>query len=133
MNDSRARYPNGNPFVLEDDSAYQAWRTDKLQQTSELLEKSDPVEIADLAAITPAEQDELFRRCEISNAVFYRDMQKTAAPAEASKKMRLFAEKLGLRIAEKHRSAGKDGIVSLQVSDSPSQKGYIPYSTKPMN
>jgi len=133
MNDSRASYPNGNPFVLEDDSAYQAWRTDKLQQTSELLEKSDPVEIADLAAITPAEQDELFRRCEISNAVFYRDMQKTAAPEEASKKMRLFAEKLGLRIAEKHRSAGKDGIVSLQVSDSPGQKGYIPYSTKPMN
>ncbi len=133
MNDSRASYPNGNPFVLEDDTAYQAWRTDKLQQTSELLEKSDPVEIGDLAAITPAEQDELFRRCEISNAVFYRDMQKTAAPEEASKKMRLFAEKLGLRIAEKHRSAGKDGIVSLQVSDSPGQKGYIPYSTKPMN
>ena len=133
MNDSRASFPNGDPFALDTDSAYQAWRTDKLQQTSELLEKSDPVEIGDLAAITTDEQDELFRRCEISNAVFYRDMQKTAVPAEASKKMRLFAEKLGLRIAEKHRSAGKDGIVSLQVSDSPGQKGYIPYSTKPMN
>ncbi len=133
MNNSQDKHPKGNPFALDDGAAYQAWRADKLQQTSELLEKSDPVEIDDLAAITPAVQDELFRRCEISNAVFYRDMQKTADPDTISKKLRLFAEKLGLRIAEKHRSAGKDGIVSLQVSDSPSQKGYIPYTTRPIN
>jgi alpha-ketoglutarate-dependent taurine dioxygenase len=60
-------------------------------------------------------------------------MQKNNEPNIVSKKLRHFAQNLGLRIAEKHRSAGKDGIVSLQVSDSVGKKGYIPYSKKPMN
>jgi len=119
--------------ISSGEAAYQAWREKKLKQASEFLGKTNPVQISDLSAITPAEHDELSRRCEVSNAVFYRDMQKTHLPDVVSSKLRHFAEKLGLRIAEKHRSAGKDGIVSLQVTDSPSQKGYIPYSTKPMN
>ncbi|MCP5073157.1 MAG: TauD/TfdA family dioxygenase [Rhodobacteraceae bacterium] len=44
-----------------------------------------------------------------------------------------FTNLMGLRIAERHRSAGKDGIVALQVSNKESQKGYIPYTTKPIN
>lgn len=47
--------------------------------------------------------------------------------------MRAFAESLGLRIAEKHRSAGGDGIVALRESDAPAQRGYIPYSKRKMN
>ncbi len=133
MNTLKAQHPNAAHWSLESDAAYQDWRKTKLKQASELLEKSELVPIGDLSAITPAEHDELSRRCEISNAVFYRDMQKNKAPEVVSEKLRHFAQYLGLRIAEKHRSAGKDGIVSLQVSDSSSQKGYIPYSQKPMN
>lgn len=133
LNNSKNQHPNQNQWSLDRNDPYQEWRKAKLEQASELLEKSDPVEIGDLSAITPAEHDELFRRCELSNAVFYREMQKTAAPDAASNLLRHFAANLGLRIAEKHRSAGKDGIVSLQVSDSVGQKGYIPYSKKPMN
>jgi len=112
---------------------YQAWRKIKLEQASDLLANSEPVLIGDLSAITPDEHDELFQLCDKSNAVFYRDAQKNDDPKVVSHVLRKFAEKLGLRIAEKHRSAGKDGIVSLQVSDSVGQKGYIPYSQKPMN
>ena len=133
MNTQKAQHPDRNQWSIASDAAYLEWREIKLQQASELLEKSDPVEIGDLSALTPDEHDELFRRCELSNAVFYRDMQKNNEPNIVSKKLRHFAQNLGLRIAEKHRSAGKDGIVSLQVSDSVSKKGYIPYSTKPMN
>jgi len=133
LNTLKALHPKSAHWSLERDAAYRNWRKTKLKQASELLEKSEPVQIGDLSAITPAEHDELFRRCEISNAVFYRDMQKNGTPDTVSKKLRHFAQYLGLRIAEKHRSAGKDGIVSLQVSDSVGQKGYIPYSKKPMN
>ncbi len=133
MDTLKAQHPNSAHWSLEGDAAYRDWRKIKLKQASELLEKSELVPIGDLSAITPAEHDELSRRCEISNAVFYRDMQKNRAPEVVSGKLRQFAQYLGLHIAEKHRSAGKDGIVSLQVSDSTSQKGYIPYSKKPMN
>ncbi len=133
MGKTESLWPQGSPWDLADDAAYRSWRDQKLEQAAELLEQSDPVEIADLSHLSAAEHDELFRRCEISNAAFYRDMQQTGAPERISEKLRHFAANLGLRIAEKHRSAGKDGIVPLQVSDSPSQKGYIPYSTRPMN
>ena len=133
LNIRKTQQPHHNQWSLESDAAYQDWRKIKQEQASELLEKSDPVEIGDLSAITSAEHNELFRRCELTNAVFYRDMQKTGDPDAVSNLLRHFAANLGLRIAEKHRSAGKDGIVSLQVSDSVGQKGYIPYSKKPMN
>ncbi|WP_456386531.1 TauD/TfdA family dioxygenase [Profundibacter sp.] len=133
MESHATQYPDRFSLISALDGDYQAWRKVKLQQASDLLANSEPVLIGDLSAITPAEHDELYRRCEISNAVFYRDMQKTSDPDTVSHLLRQFAQNMGLRIAEKHRSAGKDGIVSLQVSDSAAQKGYIPYSQKPMN
>jgi len=127
------KYPDSFSLNSADEHHYQAWRADKLQQASDLLANSGPVVIDDLSAPTDAEHDELFRRCEISSAVFYRDGQQNTDPDVVSELLRHFAQNMGLRIAEKHRSAGKDGIVSLQVSDSVTQKGYIPYSRKPMN
>lgn len=133
MDPHNIKYPDRFSLISVSDSDYQAWRAVKLQQASDLLVNSEPVSIADLSALTLAEHDELSRRCEISGAVFYRDLQKNNDPDVVSQLLRHFAQTLGLRIAEKHRSAGKDGIVSLQVSDSVDQKGYIPYSTRPMN
>lgn len=133
MESHAPQFPDRFSLNTSSDADYQAWRSAKLKQASDLLENSEPVLIGDLSAITPAEHDELFRRCELSNAVFYRDQQKTYAPEAVSTLLRKFAENMGLRIAEKHRSAGKDGIVSLQISDSVDQAGYIPYSKKPMN
>ena len=133
MESLNTKYPDRFSLILATDSDYQAWRVVKLQQASDLLANSEPVPIGDLSKLTPAEHDELSRRCEISGAAFYHDTQKTADPDVVSQRLRHFAQNMGLRIAEKHRSAGKDGIVSLQVSDSVGQKGYIPYSKKPMN
>lgn len=133
MESHAPQFPDKFSLDSSSDADYQAWRSAKLKQASDLLENFEPVLIGDLSAITPAEHDELFRRCELSNAVFYRDQQKTNAPEAVSTLLRKFAENMGLRIAEKHRSAGKDGIVSLQISDSVDQAGYIPYTKKPMN
>ncbi len=69
------------------------------------------------------------RRCGATNLALYQ----TDPTADPRRTLRAFADAFGLRIAEKHRSAGGDGIVALTESDAPGQKGYIPYSKRGMN
>lgn len=114
-------------------AGYTGWRAEKLRQASELAKETLILPIDDIANLKPDERDEIYNRCEISNAVLYRDMAHEAAPELISSRLRQFANSLGLRIAEKHRSAGNDGIVSLQESESAGKKGYIPYSKRPIN
>ncbi|SMH44065.1 TauD/TfdA family dioxygenase [Maritimibacter sp. HL-12] len=96
---------------------------------AEEMKSAGFVEIADLANPTEAEKSELIRRCKAANLALYH-----VADSENHRAgLRAFAEAFGLRIAEKHRSAGGDGIVALRESDAPSQKGYIPYTKRKMN
>ncbi|WP_281840372.1 TauD/TfdA family dioxygenase [Sinisalibacter aestuarii] len=85
--------------------------------------------MADLANPSEPEKSELIRRCGAANLALYQTSESSAR----REKLRAFADAMGLRIAEKHRSAGGDGIVALRESDAPSQKGYIPYSKRKMN
>ncbi|MEZ5715979.1 MAG: TauD/TfdA family dioxygenase [Paracoccaceae bacterium] len=91
-----------------------------------------PVVLSDLANPTESERAEIVERCRTSNFAHY-----SSPPAQDDSttraQLRSFADAFGLRIAEAHRSGGDQGIVALRVSDAPSQKGYIPYSTKGMN
>ncbi|MBV1863769.1 MAG: TauD/TfdA family dioxygenase [Rhodobacteraceae bacterium] len=114
-------------------AGYSEWRAKKLQQASELAKETLIIPIEDIANLKPNESEEICNRCDISNAVLYRDMAHETAPERISSRLRQFADSLGLRIAEKHRSAGNDGIVSLQESESAGKKGYIPYSKRPIN
>ncbi len=91
------------------------------------------VEIANLGAPSTAERDELARQCAIGNAVFYAARDQTDDAEKTRDSLREFSRAMGLRIAEKHRSAGRQGIVALQISTAKNQRGYIPYSRKPMN
>lgn len=110
------------------DDFYQEWRAARLE-AAEAARTAGFVEISDLANPSEVEKSELIRRCKAANLALYQ------APDSSRQrdKMRSFAEAMGLRIAEKHRSAGGDGIVALRESDAPSQKGYIPYSKRKMN
>jgi len=110
------------------DGFYREWRERKLS-AAEAAKTSGFVEIADLANPTEAEKAELARRCDDANLALYA----TGESSQQRDKLRAFAEVFGLRIAEKHRSAGGDGIVALRQSEAPSQKGYIPYSKRKMN
>jgi len=110
------------------DDFYRVWRERKLS-AAEAAKTSGFVEIADLANPTEAEKAELARRCDDANLALYA----TGESSQQRDKLRAFAEVFGLRIAEKHRSAGGDGIVALRQSEAPSQKGYIPYSKRKMN
>lgn len=44
-----------------------------------------------------------------------------------------FAAAFGLHLPEDHRSGDEAGIVALRTSDARSQRGYIPYTPKPLN
>jgi hypothetical protein len=133
MSNPNPQISDNFPRNLNDEAAYQRWRSVKLAQTAELLEDYSPVEIADLSSPTAAERTEMLRRCRISNAALYRCTAANTSAETVTNFLIKFADSFGLRIAEKHRSAGKHGIVWLQQNDSVGKKGYIPYSRRPMN
>ncbi|MDQ7069856.1 MAG: TauD/TfdA family dioxygenase [Rhodobacterales bacterium] len=133
MANSDIHFPDDSCWNLDDDAAYLAWRRVKLDQASGLVEQSTPVVIGDMGALTSVERAALMARCAVSNGVLYREQTPTQDESSMSAKLRQFANALGLQIAEKHRSAGQDGVVALQVSESLRQKRYIPYSSKKMN
>ena len=110
------------------DDFYRKWREARLL-AAEAAKTAGFVEISDLADPSEAEKSELIRRCAAANLALYATDE--SQPQRES--LRPFAEAFGLRIAEKHRSAGGDGIVALRESDAPRLKGYIPYSKRKMN
>jgi len=120
------------PWVMESDRAYLAWRAQKLDNFSRALNLA-PVFIEDLSNPTESEQAELIERCAKTNLARYETSQKPTDEYSVRADLRGFADTLGLRIAEKHRSAGEYGVVALKVTDAERQRGYIPYSRKPMN
>ena len=120
-----------NWTVLDSATSYSKWRATKLSMAEKSLNLA-PVALSDLANPSESERAEIAERCHSSNFALY-----SSPPAKDDSavrgQLRSFAQSFGLRIAEAHRSEGDQGIVALRVSDAPSQKGYIPYSTRAMN
>jgi hypothetical protein len=114
--------------TLKTDKFYRDWKNRRLAAAEE-AKSAGFVEIGNLSSPTESEKAELIRRCRESNLALY----ETTHGPDLRNDLRGFADAFGLRIAEKHRSAGGDGIVALQQSDAPSQRGYIPYSKRGMN
>ncbi|PHQ97506.1 MAG: taurine catabolism dioxygenase TauD [Marinosulfonomonas sp.] len=123
----------GIQWALDRPDSYQEWRTNKLTGMSDTVAQAGPVDIKDLGNPSESERAELARRCTISNAAFYASAKNADDPEAVRDQLKGFATAMGLEIAEKHRSAGRNGIVALTVSNKDSQRGYIPYTTKPMN
>lgn len=120
-------------WTLESAQEYGVWRENKLHQTK-LLSTAKSIEIGDLANPKPSEINQLVERCAKTNmAIYHAPNNADQSPDEIRAALRSFSDRLGLQIAEQHRSAGKSGIVALTVSEAPSQKGYLPYSQRPMN
>ncbi len=116
---------------LSDDDGYRAWRQHKLQQT-EKLQNAGFIRIKDLSNPSASEKSELFSRCKKTNMALYQ-IDEFDDPEKTKIALREFAKNLGLVIAEKHRSAGKEGIVAITISNAPTQRAYIPYSNRALN
>ena len=117
--------------TLDRDQGYLAWRATKLSRAEKSLNLA-PVALSDLANPTESARFEIIKRCQQSNFALY-SSPVSDDDSVVRRNLRSFADAFGLRIAEAHRSGGDQGIVALRVSDAPSQKGYIPYSTRAMN
>ncbi|MCF3595851.1 TauD/TfdA family dioxygenase [Rhodobacteraceae bacterium LMO-12] len=117
--------------AFEDDHSYRAWRATKLTNAENCL-SLPPVEVGDLSNPTESEHREIIARCQNNNFALYSSPSFNDDSAQR-RALRRFADAFGMRIAETHRSGGDHGIVALRVSDAPSQRDYIPYSTRAMN
>lgn len=120
------------PWSLAGDQPYLAWRAEKLDNYTQVL-NAPIIRLKDLANPSDSEQKELSERCQKTNLALYQAPATTTDPAQIRAELRQFSDRLGLKIAERHRSAGDHGIVALTVSDAPRQRGYIPYSRKAIN
>lgn len=125
----RSIAPQGNPFDLNDLTAYAAWRRRKLLQlptdTEQLL-----VDIEDPTALTPGERRSLLTHIARFNMALYR----SPATAECRDLPRRLGAQLGLCRLDANWLADEDGISSITVSrgDGCERNDFIPYTTQPI-
>ena len=106
---------------------YQDWRAARIS-AAESAREAGFVEVDDLQNPSDSEKIEIIARCKESNLAVYQAPE----TEDLRHALRGFADAFGLRIAERHRSAGEAGVVALRQSDAPKQRGYIPYSKRKM-
>jgi alpha-ketoglutarate-dependent taurine dioxygenase len=119
----------GAVFSLADDQAYRHWRDAKL---ADYPRSSDAltVEVAALAAPTPAETEAVLGACRRANMCLYRSRQHLGDALGTRRALGAFARHFGLHHFEAHRSADADGIVALEVVAEGGRLGYIPYTNR---
>ena len=119
------------PFSLADEPAYRRWRAAKLA-----AHPTDPadlvVTVADPLAPSPAELAAIAAACARADMCLYRFADAPADEAHARRAVSTLAAACGLTRFEKHRSAGPDGLVAIEVAADAHRSGFIPYSTRPI-
>ncbi len=121
-----------SPFTLENTEAYARWRQQKLNDYPDESSKII-VEISDMAKPSPAEMAEMYRIFKKTNMVIYASKKVPKDNHATRLAITALARSFGLDTAEAHRSAGEERMVALEVSNKGTKRGYIPYSTRPLN
>jgi alpha-ketoglutarate-dependent taurine dioxygenase len=118
-----------SPFLLENEAAYQAWRSAKLegypQSAADLI-----VDIADPANLSEAEYAALMARLRKTNMVIYRT-QLGNDPGKAP--LVAMAGRFGLTHLDSNLLADDDGLTSITVNPEGEHPRYIPYTDRPIN
>ena len=118
-----------SPYDLNNESAYQRWREQKLEQAptsvADLI-----VEVNDPRKLSASEHEELVNRCQRANMVIYAS-QNHSADKDIQRKL---GSQLGLNNLDANWLAGEDGISEIKVSsgEDPARMAYIPYTNKPI-
>jgi len=115
------------PFAPGADSAYAAWRAEKLRAypaaVSDLL-----VPVRDPRALTAPERRALADRCRRANMAVY-----TSPMTDADKELpRTLASQFGLHRLDRNWLADDDGISSVTVTGEGGRGDYIPYTNRPI-
>jgi alpha-ketoglutarate-dependent taurine dioxygenase len=117
-----------SPFLLENESAYQAWRSRKLEGYPTRLEQI-LVEINDPRSLTQAEYQAILQACQKTNMAVY--ASKTGADPDKDIP-RLLGKRYGLERLDCNMLADDDGLTSLTVVEGGQRHDFIPYSNKPI-
>ena len=118
-----------SPYDLNNESAYQRWREQKLTQvpasTADLI-----VEVNDPLKLRSNEHAALLALCRRSNMLIYAARQHSADKNIARK----VGSQFGLENLDANWLAGEDGISEIKVSSAndQSRQAYIPYTNKPI-
>ncbi len=118
-----------NPFYIENNDIYQAWRDRKLadypQDIGDLV-----VEINDPRALTKAEYRALLQRCRKTNMVIY--ASKTGPDPDPEIPLSI-GRYFGLDDIDDNWLADKTGLTSLTVAKEGIRQHYIPYTNHAIN
>jgi len=121
--------PANSPFLLQNDSAYLAWRGEKLRDypatAAELI-----VDVADPANLSDEEYQALLARLRKTNMAVYR----TGLDGNPDKEIpRALGERFGLTHLDSNLLADDDGLTSITVNPDGDHPKYIPYTNRPIN
>ncbi len=120
-----------DPFRLDDEAAYAVWRREKLEGHPRTLDECRVI-LADPAAPTAVEIAAIARACARGNVCLYRSAGGPSDERRARRAVMRLAAACGLVRFERHRSAGGDGLVAIEVTGDSRRSGFIPYSTRPI-
>jgi alpha-ketoglutarate-dependent taurine dioxygenase len=118
--------PQASPFRLDDDTAYRAWREQKLDQYPVSAEQL-LVPVRDPARPGTAETTAMLSILGKTNMVIYRGQDITRQNKDIPRQL---GAHFGLQQLDPNMLADDDGITSLQVVEGKSLRGYIPYSNR---
>lgn len=117
--------PVENPFLLENEQAYQVWREQKL---TDYPETADQLRVV-LSDVAVSEED-----IQRLSAIIAKTNMVVYQAADAAKADKTFVRRLGRQLGLDHLDgnlcADDDNITSLQVVDSGRHSGYIPYTNR---
>jgi alpha-ketoglutarate-dependent taurine dioxygenase len=118
----------GNPFDLDDDAAYGAWRDAKLAAYPSSLNDL-VVDVADPRQLTAAEHDAILDRCRRANMAIYASPAHAKADKNLPKRM---GEQFGLKRLDHNVLADEDAISTLTVAEEKEgmRGDYIPYTNR---
>ncbi len=119
-------------FDLENNAAYAAWRRSKLALAPR-AGAAPVLQVDDLSQPAESEKNAILAQVSTANFAIYQAARYSPDADTVGVELRHFTDAFGLRIAEKHRSAGRGGVVALKVSMAEHQRGFIPYSRKAIN
>ena len=118
-----------SPYDLNNQSAYQHWREQKLERIPTSVEDL-VIEVNDPRNLTKNERAELLLMCQRANMVIYAARQHSEDKDIARK----VGAQFGLKNLDANWLAGEDGISEIKVSSESDQtrQAYIPYTNKPI-
>jgi len=114
-----------SPFDLDNDAAYQSWRTRKLDQ----YRKPQEVSIRDASAPSPEEVHAMADQCEHFNFVLFRFDNPPQDPEAA---LRALGQRFGLSDIDANLCSEDSGLTEITVKQTETDNVYIPYTNRPI-